>query len=248
MDYDNSDHGLLGLALDPRFRPGHDYVYALYTFNHKLGAPIGNPFPGVPAKAKRPPNTKTTNAPRAKTNASQWPPGQGRKVRRGEAKEAGGEADQEVLLEGWCQQSTTHSIGDLEFGPEGALFVSGGDGGIFTNADYGQYENLCGDPPGQTEIGQPLTVPDAEGGALRSQSLFRPNGEVLLNGALLRVNPETGAAWPTTPTPGIRMPTRLGSLRWGSATRSVSSSISGPAMSSSATSAPAISRRSIGSR
>src|SRR6185312_14930511 len=39
--YDNGDHGLLGLALDPDFDAGRPYVYALYTYDHVLGAPPG---------------------------------------------------------------------------------------------------------------------------------------------------------------------------------------------------------------
>ena len=53
-------------------------------------------------------------------------------------------------------------------------------------------KNPCGDPP--AGVGGTETPPTAEGGALRSQSVRRPTGEpVLLNGALLRVDPATGA-------------------------------------------------------
>jgi PKD repeat protein len=45
-----------------------------------------------------------------------------------------------------------------------------------------------------------MTPPTAEGGALRAQSVRRPNNEpVLLNGAVLRVDPATGDALPTNP-------------------------------------------------
>jgi glucose/arabinose dehydrogenase len=107
---------------------------------------------------------------------------------------------EEVLLEGWCQQSTTHSVGDLGFGPEGALFVTGGEGAMFSEPDYGQFGNVCEDPP---ENGNPnperLT---AEGGSLRSQSVLRSHDAThptLLSGTMLRIDPDTGEAWPKNP-------------------------------------------------
>ncbi len=101
------------------------------------------------------------------------------------------------LLQGWCQQFSSHSIGELQFGTEGALYVSGGDGANFESVpDYGQlgtspYENACGDPP--SPAGTPLAPPNSRGGALRSQNLE------LLNGAILRVDPDSGAAFPGNP-------------------------------------------------
>ena len=196
--FDWGDHGILGLALDPKFDEGRPYVYALYSFNHELG---------------KPPNVDMPEFPSAGSGSSEYEGDEcleenkcvvsGRLVRLtaegDEAKKQGGEPEEKVLLEGWCQQSSSHSIGDLSFGPEGALYVSGGEGAIYTDTDYGQYENLCGDPPGANAKGTALTVPGAEGGSLRSQSLLRPGGEVLLNGTLDRINPDTGEGWPTNP-------------------------------------------------
>ena len=79
---------------------------------------------------------------------------------------------EQVLVEDWCQQYPSHSIGTVEFGPDGALYASGGDGASFNFADYGQDGtplNPCADPPGGA--GTTLTPPTAEGGALRSQDL-----------------------------------------------------------------------------
>ena len=102
---------------------------------------------------------------------------------------------------------TPHSVGDLQFGPDGALYVSGGEGASFSFADYGQGggssgsptpKNPCGDPPalaGGTE-----TPPTAEGGSLRSQSPGRAaGGPILLSGTLLRVDPATGDGLPDNP-------------------------------------------------
>ena len=77
-----------------------------------------------------------------------------------------------MLIEDWCQQFPSHSIGDLEFGADGALYASGGEGASFDYADYGQSgnpRNPCGDPPGGS--GGTQTPPTAEGGALRAQDL-----------------------------------------------------------------------------
>ncbi len=87
------------------------------------------------------------------------------------AEEASAEPVQHELAQGWCQQFSSHSIGDLRFGPEGALYASGGDGASFSSADYGQFgdePNPCGDPP--SPAGTALTPPTAEGGSLRSQN------------------------------------------------------------------------------
>jgi glucose/arabinose dehydrogenase len=194
--YDYGDHGLLGLALDPKFESGRPYVYALYSFNHELGAPAFA-MPEFPSVGTGVSAYEGDSCPEENECMVS-----GRLVRLtaegNHAKEAAGEAEEKVLLEEWCQQSSSHSIGDLSFGPEGALFVSGGDGAIFDNADYGQYKNLCGDPPGVKGTDMPLT-PEAAGGALRSQSLLRANAEVLLNGTIDRIDPDTGEGWPGNP-------------------------------------------------
>ena len=62
---------------------------------------------------------------------------------------------EKVLVEDWCQQFPSHSVGTLLFGRDGKLYVGGGDGASFNNVDYGQYgatyagdkANPCADPP-----------------------------------------------------------------------------------------------------
>ncbi len=189
--YDTGDRGLLGIALDPGF-PEVPYVYALYTYDHIFGDPEPPPKWGKP---------NTTGDPCPDLNGGDACLVSGRLVRLkalgNHAEESGGEVLQKVLAEGWCQQFSSHSIGDLHFGPEGALYASGGDGASFTGLDYGQLgtePNPCGDPP--KPKGEALSPPDAEGGALRSQNL------TLLNGKIIRIDPETGKAWPDNPLIG----------------------------------------------
>jgi uncharacterized repeat protein (TIGR01451 family) len=114
---------------------------------------------------------------------------------------------EQVLINDWCQQYPSHSIGSLAFGADGALYVTGGDGASFNFTDWGQDGNPvnpCGDPPGGP--GTALTPPSAEGGALRSQDLRTPADPTSLDGAILRVNPDTGEAMSDNPLAGSSDP------------------------------------------
>jgi glucose/arabinose dehydrogenase len=197
--YETGDRGLLGIALDPKFEEGRPYVYALYTYDHILGDPSPPPKWGKP---------KTTGDPCPDLNGGDACLVSGRLVRLkaigNHAEEAAGEPVQQVLAEGWCQQFSSHSIGDLQFGPDGALYVSGGDGASFTSADYGQLgstPNPCGDPP--KPAGGALTPPTAEGGSLRAQN------DKVLGGKILRVDPDTGKGLPGNPLFGNEASTGL---------------------------------------
>ena len=195
------DRGLLGLAVDPQF-PTRPYVYVLYTYDHILGN--SNPAPRWGTAG-------------AVTDTCPNPPGytadgcvaSGRLSR---LTSAGGvmSGPETVLIEDWCQQFPSHSIGTVGFGPDGALYASGGDGASFSpDADYGQLggtlpaggpyitpRNPCGDPPGG--VGGAMTIPTGQGGSLRAQDIrTRGAGDpVGLNGSIIRINPDTGAAWP----------------------------------------------------
>lgn len=200
--YDNGDRGLLGIELDPKFEEGRPYVYALYTWDHVLGEPWdpANPEYGSPGGSGDP------GCPSQNSSASCLV--SGRLVRLTEdplspdhALKEGGVPKEEELLQGWCQQFSSHSIGELGFGPEGALYVSGGDGASYESIpDYGQLgtpPNPCGDPP--TPKGVAPTEGqrhEAQGGSLRAQNLS------LLNGAILRIDPEDGAPYPGNPLIG----------------------------------------------
>jgi glucose/arabinose dehydrogenase/regulation of enolase protein 1 (concanavalin A-like superfamily) len=167
------DRGLLGLALHPNF-PTTPYVYVLYTYD----APIGGTAPTW--------NDNCPNPPGATTNGCVVSGRLSRLTASGSVMTG----SEQVLLEAWGQQFPSHSIGDLVFGSDGALYVSGGEGASFDNVDYGQYGspvNPLGDPP--AGVGGAQTPPTAEGGALRSLSLLRvEGGPVLTNGAILRVD------------------------------------------------------------
>lgn len=186
------DRGLLGLGLDPDF-PTSPYVYVLYTRD----APIGGitprwGTPGATSDGCPDPPGGTTNGCVASGRLS--------RLRAAGNIMTGSEL---VLVDGWFQQFPSHSVGSIAFGPDGALYASGGDAASWQFVDYGQAgdpRNPAGDPP--TGIGSLQTPPTAEGGALRSQDLRTSGDPVGLNGTVIRVNRTTGAAMPDNPLAG----------------------------------------------
>jgi PKD repeat protein len=182
------------MTLAPNF-PANPYVYVLYTYDHELGSTAPAPRWGTSGVYSDPCPT---------------PPGatadgcvvSGRLSRL----QASGNTmigSEQVLVEDWCQQYPSHSIGTVEFGPDGKLYASGGDGASFNFADWGQDGsplNPCGDPPGG--VGATLAPPTAEGGALRSQDLRTGGDPVSLDGSIIRVDPATGAAPADNPLAG----------------------------------------------
>jgi glucose/arabinose dehydrogenase len=191
--YNFWDRGLLGMALHPDF-PTTPYIYVLYTYDHELGATAPAPRWGTPGVYSDPCPTPP------------GPTGQGGCVVSGRLSrlQASGSTmtgAEQVLVEDWCQQYPSHSIGTVEFGADGSLYASGGDGASFEYVDYGQTGsplNPCGDPPGGG-VGATLTPPTAEGGALRSQDLRTAGDPVSLDGTIIRVDPATGAGLPDNP-------------------------------------------------
>ncbi len=100
---------------------------------------------------------------------------------------------EQVLIEDWCQQYPSHSIGSLAFGADGALYVSGGDGASFNFADYGQDGaplNPCGDPPGG--VGGAHGATDRRGRRAAEPGPEDTADPVGLDGSILRVDPATG--------------------------------------------------------
>ena len=185
------DRGLLGMALDPGF-PANPYVYVLYTYDHELGSSSPAPRWGTPGVYSDPCPTP----PGATADGCVVSGRLSRLTASGNTMTG----SEQVLVEDWCQQYPSHSVGSVEFGRSGALYASGGDGASFNFADWGQDGaplNPCGDPPGG--VGATLAPPTAEGGALRSQDLRTAGDPVSLDGSVIRVDPATGAGLPTNP-------------------------------------------------
>jgi PKD repeat protein len=197
--YNFWDRGLLGMALAPNF-PADPYVYVLYTYDHILGSQAAAPRWGSPGVYSDPCPT-----PPGPTDDGCVVSARLSRLQASGNVMTGGE---QVLVEDWCQQYPSHSIGTVEFGRDGALYASGGDGASFNFADWGQDgspPNPCGDPPGGAGVA--LAPPTAEGGALRSQDLRTMSNPVSLDpvsldGSIIRVDPATGAALPDNPLIG----------------------------------------------
>jgi glucose/arabinose dehydrogenase len=184
--HDFWDRGFLGMALDPNFatRP---FVYALYAYNKD---PNSSQVPRWPDSCPTPPGALDDGC-----------------VITGRLSRFTSSGAETVLIEDFCQQYPSHSIGSLAFGSDGALYVSSGDGASFNWADYGSDGvplNPCGDPP--APVGGVMTPPTAEGGALRSQDIRTSSDPTGLDGTILRVNPDTGAALPDNPNAGSSDP------------------------------------------
>jgi glucose/arabinose dehydrogenase/PKD repeat protein len=185
--FNDAERGLLGLEVDPEF-PVRPFLYALYTraasFAASTGAvPDDVPFHQDPAVAD---TTDVDPCP-----GLLGPTGceaSGRLVRIEINPETGvaisgtvSDPNPRPLVSGWCQQFASHTVDDLRFGADDQLYVSAGDGAWWNGADFGQNSNPC---------------PDAvdEGGALRAQDASTTADPTGLNGAILRVDPDTGAA------------------------------------------------------
>ncbi len=177
---DAGNRGLSGMALDPAF-PAKPYVYVLYTYD----APIHGTAPtwGAPGVPMDP----CPDAAGAGCAVSA-------RLSRLRANGSVATGPEEVLVEDWFQQYPGQSVGALAFGPDGALYASAGDGASSVAVDTGQNGNPGGDPIN-------------EGGALRSQDLTSPPDPVGLDGAVIRVNPDTGQPLPRSTSMTVGAPT-----------------------------------------
>lgn len=186
-----ADRGLLGLAIDPDYATNGN-VYVSYSY----AAPIGHdaPYYGDYEELGYP---DFCSAERCDVS------GRVERLTLG----AGNNLQRTVLVaDEWCEESASHSIGTLQFDDQGRLYAGGGDGADYNNPDYGQairtnepdyVHNTCGDPPGSR--GVPLSPPDAEGGALRSQDLRTTSDPLGLSGTIIRIDKDTGAGLPGNP-------------------------------------------------
>jgi glucose/arabinose dehydrogenase/PKD repeat protein len=169
-----SDRGLIGMTLHPNF-PEDPRIYVSYT----LDAPVGGTAPVYNDCADT--DDQINNECIVSGNLS---------ILTANADKTDGLSmvgSERVLINDWCQKFSSHSVGNVGFGADGALYVSGGEGADFNSVDSGQFDGgACGDPEG-------------EGGSLRSQDLRTSGDPVGLSGTLIRVDPDTGDALPDNP-------------------------------------------------
>jgi glucose/arabinose dehydrogenase len=190
VEVDNyGDRGLTGITVDPQF-PARPYVYVNYTLNADPQHPDVVPAWGTPGVAY------DHCGPDDADEASMSPPKRGcpvldRVSRLTATKGALGWTlapdGETVLVQDGCAQFSSHSSGDVAFGPDGRLYASSGDGASFRVADSGQANNAAY-PEGAACPGDPA----GEGGSLRAQDQ-RTSGDPLgIDGTIYRMDPDTG--------------------------------------------------------
>ena len=104
---------------------------------------------------------------------------------------------EQVLIEDWCQQwsQPLDRLVGLWVGRGASMPVAAT--GRANLVDYGQDGSPLNSVRGSSgTVGSVLSPPTAEGGALRSQDLRTSGDPVSLDGAIIRVNPATGAGLP----------------------------------------------------
>src|SRR5215218_9776329 len=183
------DRGILGMKLDPEY-PEHPYIYLSYTYDAPIGGDSGTSLHPHLADGSDDCDTDSDSGclvsgrlARIKINPVSDVAVNG----SGNAQAI--EPPQQVLINSWCQQKLSHSIGDIEFDSSGALLMSGGDGASWSTPDYGQLENPCNDPAN-------------EGGSLRAQDVRTAqtaSDPTDYSGSLIRVDPDTGQALSDNP-------------------------------------------------
>jgi hypothetical protein len=196
--HDFWDRGLLGLALHPNF-PATPYVYVLYAYDYdpntrRLSPAMGDQCLGSPIG----PGGTVTAAPSAGAFRG-W-----RSTHRTHRSAA------TVLLENnWCQQYLSHSL-SLNFGPEGALTPPGWR----RRAVQLRRLRQSGERSGRSRRRTPAAILLPDGGnqtsphgrrgrvCVRRTLRTSADSDVTFDGAVLRVDPATGAAWPDNPLVG----------------------------------------------
>jgi glucose/arabinose dehydrogenase len=192
--FNGGDRGLLGMALDPLY-PTRPFLWALYAKDADVGsAPqkFGSGLTDSDLCGDSDANNCRISGELARLTID---PATG--VWTGEEK---------VLLNDWCQQFGSHSIGTVAFGTDGYLYVGAGDGGNYNQVDTGSTgvaAQRCSDPAGT-------------GGALRAQAVRRAASDpMVLNGAILRLDPDTGLAAPGNPYASDANPLKQRVLAYG---------------------------------
>jgi glucose/arabinose dehydrogenase len=128
------DHGLLSLAIDPNW-PASPYIYVSYSYDALPSSPNTFPHYGSPGQDSDP-------CPYGGNSVTNGCPSLGR-ISRLTANSAGtASIGETVLVQDYCGEFASHSVGDLQFAPDGSLLATGGEGANYTTVDLGR--GSCG--------------------------------------------------------------------------------------------------------
>ena len=187
--HDFWDRGLMSIALDPDFLSGRPYIYVFYVYD----APPGQTAPFWDDDCPDPPGA-TTDGCTVRSKLDRYTVNVTSNV-------ANPASRLNLIGDGangeWCQQFPSHAGGALAFGPDGYLYVTGGDGASFNGMDWGQLGGHAGSPTPVNPCGDPFpggVQSTAEGGMLRSQDVRTQGDPTSLDGTIARIDPDTGNA------------------------------------------------------
>jgi hypothetical protein len=136
------DRGLLGFALDPALLAtgpaARPYIYVYYVYD----APPGQTAPYWNDRCPSPPDGPGPTLDGCVVT------GRLARFTVDLATNVADPASRVDLISGgdWCAQFPSHGGGGMAFGPDGQLYLAGGDGASFTVADYGQRGGTVPDP------------------------------------------------------------------------------------------------------
>ena len=183
------------MALDPQFTTGRPYVYVLYAYDK---APDSTQQPRWGDTCPTPPGATADGC-----------------VVTGRLSRLSATGAETVLIEDFCQQYPSHSVGSLDFGP-GRHAVRSAPATARRSTGPTTARTATRSTRAATRRAATLTPPTAQGGALRAQSFRRPAAQpASLDGAILRVNPDTGEASAGNPAIGDANPKRRRIVAYG---------------------------------
>lgn len=173
------DHGLTGFALDPHFNE-NKFIYLYYVVDHHYLMKFGTPdYDPAATDLHMPTIGRVTRYTLDPTTGYQTAILSSRKILIGK-----------TITDGPVFIHESHSAGSIQFGTDGTLLLSCGDGNTYNGSNVG------GDALGgyaSQAIAEGFMMEDQDIGSYRAQYLGSYNGKIL------RFDPETGSGLPSNP-------------------------------------------------
>ena len=116
------------MVLDPNY-PESPYIWVLYSVNHVADLNVPDTTRIWDSNTECPANNYCGGAARFT------------RIRVNPATNVG--TTDQILISDWCGASGSHHTGDLNWAPDGGLYLSTGDGASFTVEDLGIPSDVC---------------------------------------------------------------------------------------------------------